>query len=145
MQLRCKFRQAKVQNLRLAALSDEDIGRLDVPMDDSLRVRRVQRVRDLNRQVKQRIRLQGLTLDMLLERLAFQQLHRDERLPLALVNVVDRTNVRVIERGSGFSFTSETFQATLGRTLTAQNARQSRWKDTVSTSQAGTWTTRTNA
>ena len=74
-------------------------------------MRRVQRVRDLNRQVKQRIRLQGLTLDTLLERLAFQQLHRDERLPLALVNVVDRTNVRVIERGSGFSFTSETFQA----------------------------------
>ena len=73
-------------------------------------MRRVQRVRDLNRQVKQRIRLQGLTLDTLLERLAFQQLHRDERLPLALVNVVDRTNVRVIERGSGFGFTSETFQ-----------------------------------
>src|SRR5437660_12654988 len=81
MQLRCKFRQAKVQNLRLAALSDEDIGRLDVPMDDSLRVRRVQRVRDLNRPVKQRIRLQGLTLDTLLQRLAFQQLHRDGRLP----------------------------------------------------------------
>jgi hypothetical protein len=37
----------------------------------------------------------------MLQRLPFQQLHGDERLPLELVNVVNRANVRVIERTRG--------------------------------------------
>ena len=39
--------QPEVEHLRLAARGDEDVGGLDVAMDDALRVRRVERVGDL--------------------------------------------------------------------------------------------------
>ena len=45
---RAHFRQTEVQNLRVpAALSHENVGGLDIAMDDSLTVCRVQRIRDL--------------------------------------------------------------------------------------------------
>jgi len=40
--------EAEIQNLRLAARRDEKIGGLDVAMNDACRVRRVQRVGNLN-------------------------------------------------------------------------------------------------
>ncbi len=43
-----KFRQAKVEDLGLAAFRDEDIGWLQVPVDNACRVRCVECVRDLD-------------------------------------------------------------------------------------------------
>ena len=48
-----ELRQTEIQDLRLAALVDEDVRRLDVAMDDAARVRRVQRVGDLNGQIEE--------------------------------------------------------------------------------------------
>ena len=73
-------------------------------------MRRVQRVRDLNRQVKQRIRLQGLTLDTLLERLAFQQLHRDERLVCVFADLVDCADIGMIQGRCGSCLTAKSFE-----------------------------------
>ena len=46
---RRQLRQAEIEHLRVAARRDEDVGRLDVAVDDALRVRGVQRVGNLDR------------------------------------------------------------------------------------------------
>ena len=52
-----QFRQTEIQNLRLAARGHENIGRLDIAMDDALRVGGIQGVGNLDGEVKQGIRL----------------------------------------------------------------------------------------
>ncbi len=47
------FRQSKIENLRVAALGNENIRRLDVAVNDAFRVRRVERVGDFNRQIQE--------------------------------------------------------------------------------------------
>ena len=42
------FRQSKIENLRLPMLSHENVRRLDVPVNDALRVCGIQRVGDLD-------------------------------------------------------------------------------------------------
>ena len=42
------FRQAKVEHFGLAALGDEDVGRLDITVNDALRVRRIERVGNID-------------------------------------------------------------------------------------------------
>jgi len=72
---------------------------LDVAMDNPLTVRLVERLSDL-KSVGQRI-LQFLDGQLLLDSRAIDELHDDE-LPIAfLFYVVDRANVRVIERRCG--------------------------------------------
>ena len=45
--LRDKLCQAEIENLGVAASGDEDVGCLDVPMDDAFGVGRIQAVRNL--------------------------------------------------------------------------------------------------
>ena len=42
-----RFRQPEVQHLHTAIVGELDVGRLQVAMDDSLLVRRIQRIGDL--------------------------------------------------------------------------------------------------
>ena len=58
------LRQSEVQNLSVLAIGYEDVGRLDIPMNDSLGVSRFERVRDLNRQRQQRIEIESLPVTM---------------------------------------------------------------------------------
>src|SRR6266568_1164176 len=54
------FREPKVENLRLTSIRDKDVRWLDVPVDDSFRMRGVESVGDLDAQIKHRFDLQGL-------------------------------------------------------------------------------------
>ena len=56
-----EFRQAEIQSLSLFTCGYENVRRLDVPVRDALRVRRIQRVRDLNGEVKQFVDGEGGT------------------------------------------------------------------------------------
>src|SRR5579862_4988396 len=61
------FRQPEVQNLGVpAAPGYENVGGLDVAVDDSFRVRRVQRIRDLDGQCEQRFQVEGAVADQVL-------------------------------------------------------------------------------
>ena len=60
----------------------------------------IQGVRDLNRQVEQRIGLKGLGLNTMLECLPLQELHHDEGLPFVLADLENGADVGVVERGS---------------------------------------------
>ena len=92
------LRQAEIQDLRRPALHEEDVRGLDVAMHDSLRVRRIEAVGDLDADLQELRDLDGPGGDAVLERLALEQLHGDERPTLELADVVDRADVGMIER-----------------------------------------------
>ena len=89
--------EAEVQDLGLPALRHEYVGGLDVPVHDSLGVCGLQRVGDLHREPQKLAGGQGPPVDVLLQRLAFQQLGRDEEPAVDLVDVVDGADVRVVQ------------------------------------------------
>src|SRR5262245_33868748 len=97
----------------MASLSDEDVCRFDIAMKNSAAMRRLQRF-DAPRRVLRDIRdCDRLTLDELLERFACQQLHRNEGLAFVLAEIVDRANVRMVDRGSRARLSPETFECDL--------------------------------
>src|SRR5204863_8786896 len=102
------FGQTEIQNLGLIAFRDEYVCRLNVAVDDSLRMRRVQAIDDLNRQVQQLIQFYLVSFQAMFERLSFQQFHNDEREwalrstfahKHARIDIMDRTDVRMVQRG----------------------------------------------
>jgi len=101
---------SEIQYLDLAPLGQEDVGGLDVAMDDAFGMGRIQRVGNLDAQFQHLIHFQSLALDAVLERLTFEQLHSDERLPVLLANVVNRTDVRVVQCGRGLGLALEAGQ-----------------------------------
>jgi hypothetical protein len=60
--------QTEIQNLRVPLLGHKNIRRLDVPMDDALSVRRIQRLRHFNRQIQQTLQLHRLPVDLVFQR-----------------------------------------------------------------------------
>ena len=68
-------------------------------MHDPRAVRRGERVGDLRAQGQHARDRQRLAPDPVLERLPFEPFHHDERPPLVLADVVDRTDVRMVQRG----------------------------------------------
>jgi hypothetical protein len=91
----------------LSARRDEDIRGLDVAVDDLARMRRVQRVCHLNRDVDEHVHRHRFSVDQVAERLAFEQLHGDELRALELVDLVDGADVRVVQRRRRARFTQK--------------------------------------
>ncbi len=106
----CDLGQPKIEDLRVAAVGDKNVCRLDVAVHDALAVRGLERVRHFNAQTQQRFQLQRLTLDQVLEGLATEALHDDEQAPFVLPNLVNGANVGVVQRRSGARLSPETFQ-----------------------------------
>ena len=91
--------QTEIQNLHLPARRDKNIRRLDIPMNDPLGMRRLQRVGNLDRHSQQFLYLERLSPHHLRQRLPFKQLHHDKMLPLVLFDRMDGANVGMIQRG----------------------------------------------
>ncbi len=51
--VRCEFRQAKIQDLRLSLIDEENVRGLDIAVDDALGVGRFKTIRNLNANVQQ--------------------------------------------------------------------------------------------
>ena len=96
----CPFRETEIQNLCLAARSQKNVCRFDVAMDDAFLVRCIERVGDFDGPIQQELNLDGLTLDAVFQRRAFHHLHDDERPALMFADVMNHTDVGMIE-GSG--------------------------------------------
>src|ERR1700722_17410251 len=99
--------QTEIQKLGVAAPGNEDIGRLDVAMDDTFAVRGVERVGDLNRERHQGIDCERAPRDLVLERGAIHEFHDDEGAALVLANVVERADVGMVQRRCGALFTAK--------------------------------------
>jgi hypothetical protein len=86
--------QPEIQHLHLPAWSQENVRRLDIAMHDPLGMRRCQCVRHLDADIKQLLRLHRMSGNALLQALALQLLHHDERMPVVIFNAVDGADVR---------------------------------------------------
>src|SRR5688572_2430678 len=101
-------RESEVQHLYPSLRSDDDVLRLYVPVDDSLRMRRGQRICDLHRNVQGFLQCQGSFLDSAEECLAFDILHDDIDLITRLYLSVNRTDIGMVEFGRRPSFCCQT-------------------------------------
>src|SRR5208337_1779983 len=81
------LRQAEVENLGVSALGHENIGGLNVAMNDARLVGGVERIGHVNRQRQQQLRLHRTSADAMLQRHSIEEFHRNERLTALLVNV----------------------------------------------------------
>jgi len=105
-----EFSEAEVQNFGVAARGDENIGGLDIAMQDALGVGGVERVSDVDADVQQAVEFQRRTVDQVFERGAFHELHNQECAAIFFADIVDSADIGVIQRGSSFGFAAESLQ-----------------------------------
>ena len=94
----------------MLALGYENIGGLDVAVKDPFRVGGVQGVSDLNGDGKKLFPFQGTPLDHVLQGHAVEKLHHHEGAAVFFANVVDGTDVGMVEPRRGPCLPAEALQ-----------------------------------
>jgi hypothetical protein len=102
--LRAHLREAEVEELGVTARADENVRRFDVPVEDIRGMGGVQCVSDLDPEPQHCIEFEWTGGESVLQRRALQILHGDERSSVLLADVVDRTDVWMVERRCGPGF-----------------------------------------
>src|SRR4029077_4464202 len=90
-----QLRQAEVEDFRSPLRGQEDVRRLDVAVDDALVMRGLEPVTDLKSDGEEFCEGKALGMrarEAVMQGIAVQQLHHDERLPLILFDLVDRAD-----------------------------------------------------
>jgi len=105
------FSQAEIENLGMAAASDENVSGFDVAMNDALGVCGIESIGNFDSVVEERAEFHGLGSDEVLEGLTVKKLHGDEGAAVLFANVVDGANIGMVERGSSFGFAPEAFES----------------------------------
>ena len=85
-------------------------GRLDVPVDDPFAVSGIQGIGNLNPQLEQFLCFHGLALDALLQGLPLQKLHDDKGLAFMIPDVVNDTDMGMVEGRSRPGLSLKPFQ-----------------------------------
>ena len=98
------FGQAEVENFSNPAVGDEDVGRLDVAMNDAFGVGGVECVGDLDGQRQQRFQRHRMPRNAVLQRHTVEKLHGDEGLPVLLADVMNSPDVGMIQRRRSLRF-----------------------------------------
>src|SRR5580658_8699293 len=101
------FGKAKIENLGVAAFGDEDVGGLDVAVNDALGVGGIEGIRYFDGEIEKALHVQGTAGDQILESLALETFHGDESPSVFFANVVDSADVGMVESGRGFGFAAE--------------------------------------
>ncbi len=99
--------QAEVGDVGLAPLVEEDVGRLEVAVQDAALVRVVHRAGHLHHQLNKPTRCIAWALR---QTPPLDELHAEEVLPLMLADLVDGHDVRVVEVGGVFGLGAEAAQ-----------------------------------
>jgi len=114
--------QAEIQDLGEAVPGHHHVFGLQVPVDDSRRVRFGQAVRDLRRHVDRLRHRKEAGLEQCSQRLTLDQLHGDVVNPVDLPDVVDRDDVRMVQAGGEARFPFEALQPlAIGGEVVRQN------------------------
>jgi hypothetical protein len=107
---RRELREAEVEHLCVSAARDEDVGGLDVAVDDAFCVRCVERVGDFDSELDEQIKRERPAINLMLQSLAFEELHREKGPAIVLADLVDRANVRMVQRGGSAGFALKSFE-----------------------------------
>ncbi len=91
-----RAREPEVEQPR-AGSRHHHVARLQIAVHDPGAMRRRERVRDLDAVFERLRHAQRATLEPRGERLALEQLHHQERVAFVLADVVERTDVRMLE------------------------------------------------
>ncbi len=102
--------EAEVQNLGVAPLGNENVRRLDVTVNDAFRVRRIQRIRNVDCHMQEPLQFHRLTGDQMFQCRAIEVLHGNERPAFFLANLMNRADVGVIQCRSGPRLPPKTFK-----------------------------------
>ena len=94
----------------MLALGDEDVGGLDVAVDDASCVGCIEGIGDLDAERQDRVQLHGVADDQMLKRGAVEELHDEEGASGVLADVVDGADIGMIQGRGGFGFTAEPLQ-----------------------------------
>jgi len=90
-------RQAEVGHVRLTVCVDQDVGRLEVAVDDAALVRVVDGAGDGEQQPHRGPRVPGQAAHVRTQTRPLDQLHAEVRQPVLLARLVERDDVRVIQ------------------------------------------------
>src|SRR5262249_16406100 len=104
------FSEAEVENFGVAAFGDEDVGRLNVAMNDAFGVGGVKRVGDFDADSEDLFGVERASRDAMLQRSAVEILHGDEGLMAVFADFVDGADVRMIESRRRLGFAPKAFQ-----------------------------------
>src|SRR5215470_4106446 len=120
--------QAKVDNASRALFGDDDVGRLDVAMNDVAGVSGGEAGADLNGQIDRFTQRQWTGVEFFQECLAFVIGHDDENLTIgAFVDAIDDADVGMVESGGGTGFAKESFAIGIaGKNLVRQKFERDR-------------------
>src|SRR5438045_2368328 len=102
--------EAEVEHLDLAFVSDKDVRRLDVAMHDAAAVSSIESVGNLDGVFHQSRHFDRLSADLLIKRLAFEQLHGHELLAVVISDLVDGADVPMAQSRGSARLTQEAFQ-----------------------------------
>ena len=94
----------------MAAIGDENIRGFDVPMNDALRVRGIECIRNFNREFEHLANIERMLLNSMLQSLAIQIFHDHEEPAVLLADFVNGADISVIQSGCGSGFALEPFE-----------------------------------
>ncbi len=94
----------------MPSLRDEDVRRLDVAVKDACAVSSVQSISYLYRERQRLLRIKWLSGDQGFESRSLQVLHGNEGLAILFAHLIDRADVRMIQRGCSARLTVESAQ-----------------------------------
>ena len=91
----------------MASFGYEDVGWFDIAMDDAFRVRRIQRIGDIDGNGKQCSGSSGLPAMRCFKGLPFQKLHGDKGASVLFADIVNRADVGMVQRRGGLGLPLE--------------------------------------
>ena len=94
----------------MIAPGNKDVGWLDVAVNDAFGMRSVKGVGNLDSQFQNLFNGQCLACNKMLESVSLEHLHCDERSPIALIDLINRADIGMIQCGCRPRFAPEPFQ-----------------------------------
>src|SRR6202162_4031069 len=91
------FRQSKIENLGVSALGDEDVGGLDVAVNNSLGMRGIEGIGNLDGERENQLYFHRSACDAVLQGRALKKLHNDERSAVLFADVVNCADVGMVQ------------------------------------------------
>src|ERR1022692_1022103 len=105
------FGQPEIEDLGMTAYRDENVGGLNVAMNDPLGMGRVQSISDVDGDVEELLDVDWPIVDQVLESPSFEKLHYEECPTVLFADVIDDADVGMVQRGGGTRLAAKPFES----------------------------------